>query len=82
MEQKFMCWSKKLISFLCCISLVISVLFPNVNVLAGREGEDIVRYSVLILDTSGSMKGTPAEKQKEAADGNFNVIKIYSYSDI
>lgn len=59
--------NKKWISVLCCLSLLLSFAFSGVNVHASEGDGDVIRYSVLILDTSGSMDGTPAEKQEEAA---------------
>ena len=59
--------SRLLISILCNLLLIQSALGSAVAVTAA-EKKDIVRYSVLILDASGSMSGTPMEKQKEAAE--------------
>ena len=55
---------KRIVSMVLAIALVI--LCCPLPVQAVDE-TDITRYSVLILDTSGSMRGTPAQKQKEAA---------------
>ncbi len=55
MEQKFMFLNKKWISVLCCLSLLLSFAFSGVNVHASEGDGDVIRYSVLILDTSGSM---------------------------
>ena len=67
MEKKCMLLSRLLISILCNLLLIQSALGSAVAVTAA-EKKDIVRYSVLILDASGSMSGTPMEKQKEAAE--------------
>lgn len=58
--------SRLLVSVMCCLLLIHSVFGSIINVYAA-EKKNTVRYSVLILDTSGSMVGTPMEKQKEAA---------------
>ena len=67
MVQKYMYSNKRWIALTCCLFLVLSLLFPNIGIYAATEDETTVRYSVLILDTSGSMEGIPAEKQEEAA---------------
>lgn len=41
-------------------------VFTPISVNAASK-KDVRRYSVLILDTSGSMNGTPMQKQREAA---------------
>ena len=66
MEKKCMFLSRLLVSVMCCLLLIHSVFGSIINVYAA-EKKNTVRYSVLILDTSGSMVGTPMEKQKEAA---------------
>lgn len=56
---------KKTISILLAVLLLISIgVFGFSSNAADKE---TVRYTALILDTSGSMSGTPAQKQKEAA---------------
>ena len=55
----------RILSLLLCLVMLIGLL-PTA-VLAVENTSSTVRYSVLILDTSGSMEGTPATKQKEAA---------------
>lgn len=47
---------------LCCV-----MLLTYLPVTSGAEEVEVTRYSVLILDTSGSMAGIPASKQKDAA---------------
>lgn len=65
MKKRYMSLSKRIVAFLCCLMLLLCVFTPiSVNAEAKK---DIRRYSVLILDTSGSMDGTPMQKQKEAA---------------
>lgn len=48
-------------------SLLFSIVLPKNEVYAVDKTKNVVRYCVLILDASGSMFGTPASKQKEAA---------------
>ena len=48
-------------------AFLILVLLLGCCAFSAAAAEDVVRYSVLILDSSGSMSGTPAAKQKTAA---------------
>lgn len=57
---------KKILSVLLIMTLVISSITIAQFGYAANPTETN-RYTVLILDTSGSMNGTPASKQKEAA---------------
>ena len=67
MEKKCMFLSRLLMSVLCCLLMIPSVLGSDVAVYAAKK-QEVVRYSVLILDASSSMYGTPIVKQKEAAE--------------
>ena len=56
---------KKIISVILAVVIVSSLgVFGFSSTAIEKE---TVRYTALILDTSGSMSGTPAQKQKEAA---------------
>lgn len=56
---------KKAISIL--LTLIIVFSFGVFSFFSNAVEKETVRYTALILDTSGSMSGTPAQKQKEAA---------------
>ena len=45
------------------LTLVTVVALGSVAFSSNVTGAEIVRYTALILDTSGSMSGTPAQKQ-------------------
>ena len=55
---------KKILSMLLAVLLLLGCLPSSV---AAADEPEVARYSVLILDTSGSMSGTPVSKQKLAA---------------
>lgn len=55
----------KILAILLTLCLLLS-LFPLSAAAVETDGST-VRYTVLVLDTSGSMGGTPAQEQKEAA---------------
>lgn len=57
---------KKIISVLLIMTLLVSSI-TMVQAGSSTSQTATTRYTVLILDTSGSMSGTPASKQKEAA---------------
>ena len=57
---------KRTLSLLLTVVMVIGML-PLSAMAAESDVEDITRYAVLILDTSGSMSGTPCTVQKQAA---------------
>ena len=60
--------SMKILSMLLALSIVLALVPTPLFVAASAtENSDIARYAALILDTSGSMKGTPASIQKQAA---------------
>ena len=61
MEKKCMFLSRLLMSVLCCLLMIPSVLGSDVAVYAAKK-QEVVRYSVLILDASSSMDGTPIVK--------------------
>lgn len=62
---------KKLLSLL--LTFVLLLASVPANVLAGQNpqgstaAKDVIRYNVLILDTSGSMSGQPIKQQTNAA---------------
>lgn len=58
---------KKLIAVLLCLVLFVSLIPIGVVASDNKDSKVVTRYSVLILDTSGSMSGTPARRQIEAA---------------
>lgn len=55
----------RILAILLTLCLLLS-LFPLSAAAVETDGST-VRYTVLVLDTSGSMSGTPAQEQKEAA---------------
>ena len=57
----------RIIPVILCLSFLLSMLpFPALADDA-PSASGVIRYNVLILDASGSMYGTPAAKQREAA---------------
>lgn len=56
---------KKALSVFLALILVSS--FTMLGFTSNAADKETIRYTALILDTSGSMSGTPAQKQKEAA---------------
>lgn len=78
---------KKLSSLFTALIILISAIPFTVS--AKVTNEDIVRYSVLVLDRSGSMSGQPLKAMKEAAslfcesimdDSGKNYVAVISYS--
>lgn len=78
---------KKLSSIFTAFILIISAIPFTAS--AKVTNEDIVRYSVLVLDSSGSMSGQPLTAMKDAAtlfcesvmeDHGKNYVAVVSYS--
>ena len=60
-------WKKRALAFLLCVCMMVTML-PTAFAVEDTASEDnLQRYTVLILDTSGSMYGKPATAQKAAA---------------
>lgn len=61
--------TKRMLAFLLSFVLCSSYLFSGMGMTfaASENNNELVRYCVLILDTSGSMEGAPEECQQKAA---------------
>ena len=75
---KFMKRTKRLLSTLLALCMVLAML-PATAMAAGNGNDSNLipteRYTVLVLDHSGSMRGQPIEQMKDAAKKFCEVIK-------
>lgn len=84
---------KRLWAWLLVLAIIAGLfadLFPTSQVMAADQTQEVERYTVLLLDTSGSMSGRPMEVAREAAQKfcismlnapGSNFIAVVAYSD-
>ncbi len=65
---------KKIFSLILATLILVTCCPLSVFAETNSKNRDIVRYSVLILDASGSMYGTPCSVQKAAANSFCNTV--------
>ena len=73
--------TKRLLSTLLALCMVLAML-PATAMAAGNEHVITDRYTVLVLDCSGSMWGNPMEKMKESAKKFCATVKADTTNNV